>query len=380
MNDFKYPASDLDDPRALFRLMGSFWTESYQGSDLVLTICAARMAAERQTQKDLDELVAAASRIDCPVLHHEDWHPLTLLESAKNPDGFSLARFGDAGRVFELGSLKFGVPQATSLHAWALPAGMVDAPMVVNRISDPSRTLVRGVDYQVADGYIVFRDDPFADPLVPRRELFKGNAVVDREAGLWACGGKFDRRTLYRMFGYVLRLRLTSSQPYKDLLNAMFDMLVEGSVSQRVRQAWAAATGVPLVRNPQETVVVVRDEGDRKLVVTDQEAYAYAPAATVTVVPGQTVQQHEHLTDALTFYEFNRGQCPAYAEVKALAIGRGFLAAGFFGDLVFENAEVPLVVESDADGNTKVSFKVDGWPGDVERFFDELHARGLAAG
>jgi hypothetical protein len=61
-------------------------------------------------------------------------------------------------------------------------------------------------------------------------------------------------------------------------------------------------------------------------------------------------------------------------------MGPGFLTPGFLQDLVFENKDVPLIVEEDVDGFTKVSWELGGFPGDVEKFFDDLHARGVAAG
>src|SRR5690606_17803300 len=73
--------------------------------------------------------------------------------------------------------------------------------------------------------------------------------------------------------------------------------------------------------------------------------------------------------------QFQRGQVPA--ELRAVELGRGWLAAGFVGGLTFENKDVPLVVESDGV-YTRLSWELGGWDQDVRRFFDQLHARGLA--
>ena len=78
--------------------------------------------------------------------------------------------------------------------------------------------------------------------------------------------------------------------------------------------------------------------------------------------------------------EFNRGQCPPIDTVPALAVGAGLLGPGYFQDLVFINQPVPLIVSTDADGYTKLSWELGGWPGDVELFFDQVHQRGRAAG
>ena len=63
---------------------------------------------------------------------------------------------------------------------------------------------------------------------------------------------------------------------------------------------------------------------------------------------------------------------------SALAIDSGFAAACFYGDLVFENREVPLrVITSHPTKYTYVYFDLNGHPADVKQFFDEVHARGI---
>jgi hypothetical protein len=71
--------------------------------------------------------------------------------------------------------------------------------------------------------------------------------------------------------------------------------------------------------------------------------------------------------------------CKPRKALAALALDSGFLAACFYGDLIFENKDTPLVVTTDDEGYTKVSFKVAGMPQDVKQFFDEIHARGVTA-
>ena len=139
-------------------------------------------------------------------------------------------------------------------------------------------------------------------------------------------------------------------------------------------------TGTKLVVEEEETVEEVRTEIGRQLVITDKTVYQFNPTANILVSAGDEVVEGQSLADTLQFFEFNRGQCPTEAQCPAVALGRGLLGRGFFGDLVFENKAVPLVVETDVEGFTKVSWKLGGFPGDVELFFDQLHERGVAEG
>lgn len=373
---YAYPTT-LDDAETLLASLGSFWATSYGGADVVRALCDAKLAQQRQAFRDGRELVAACSRLTVPVDHAEDWYALRLAEADLNPVSYSLARYGEAGRAYGTGTgLNYGEPVRRPAYAWTLPAGMTAAPLASDRITGtPNVTLVGGIDYVIDNGLIVFRGNPFDDA----RVTAEVDADGARSLTLFVAGARFDRRTAYRQFGYALGLDEGGGPAYRDLVNAMFDGLVTGSTARAVRGAWSAATGVPMAGG-DETVELVDRNADRLLVVTDAAVYRYHPAANPLVAAGDAVVPGQALTDALAFDEFNRGQCPSPDELKALALGRGQLASGFFGDLTFRNAEVPLVIGQDADGRTRLSWELGGWPGDVERFFDELHARGLAAG
>lgn len=56
------------------------------------------------------------------------------------------------------------------------------------------------------------------------------------------------------------------------------------------------------------------------------------------------------------------------------------LVGAYFGDLMFPNREVPLVVTSDAQGRTVARFEVAGYPADVEQYWEDLHASGIQKG
>ncbi len=63
-----------------------------------------------------------------------------------------------------------------------------------------------------------------------------------------------------------------------------------------------------------------------------------------------------------------------------LAVGPGMLLPGYAGDLVFANKTVPLQVTADGAGRTRVSWEISGFAADVTRFWDAVHANGVARG
>ena len=372
MPDYTYP-TELDRPRELLGVVGSFWADSYGGGDFVASLLHAKAQQQAQAQLDLLDLVASFSRLNVPVFHVENWSLLILRESEKN--AANLPRF-DGTISFDDGE-HFDTPVASALSAWEAPAGLVDCKVVMNKITDASLTLTRGAEFYVRDGAVWFKDDPFANPDVRVVDVFEDGVVVDRAAYLWAYRGEYDWDTVYRQFGYVLGAKLRSSRPYKELVNAVYDGLVEGTTARCVEDFMSAVCDVPLAQADEQVRYVLQDTR-KKWVITDQNAYGFSPNAEVIVSVGDEVRAGQALTDALRFYDTNRGTVPA--DVRALTAGRGVLSTAFFRELTFENKTVPLVVEEGVDGYTKVSFEVGGWPADVEKFWADVHAAGVAAG
>jgi hypothetical protein len=69
---------------------------------------------------------------------------------------------------------------------------------------------------------------------------------------------------------------------------------------------------------------------------------------------------------------------PKKKDLAAIALDNGFVSACFYGDLVFENREVPLYVDTlHPTKYTYVHFPLNGLPADVKSFFDEIHHRGI---
>ena len=219
-------------------------------------------------------------------------------------------------------------------------------------------------------------------------------------------------------------IKLRTSQNYKDLVNALFSSLVDGGATvKNIDLAVSAICGVPVVIEPQEIVEVVEYDAAGLLIVTDKNVYKFHEDAVPAVSVGMLVRTGDPLVRGFEINEFFVGNtylkdvedpvdrpettkllttniyetitsedtaddlmisaapdCPAKKDLMALALDNGFLSTCFYGDLVFENKIVPLIVDADhPTGYTFVRFEVGGYPGDVERFFQEVHERGIAS-
>ncbi len=380
---FVYPASELDERAKLQAAVGSFWTDVFNDETVLASFLHARAQLDVQTQLNLMELLQTISRFSVPIYHTDNWYLLTLLETDKNAVDLANPRFDGAYTFGDPVMLSFGDTLQTPYSAWAVPEDLKQAPVILNRIVAPSLTLTHGIDYSVQEGAILFRDNPFENPYVPVREIYENNRVIDRELQLWVYRGQFEWHTLSNQFGAVIGLRLPSSQQYKRLLNAVFDGIAEGGSLRNVLSALSAICDVPLTREDGEIVENILEDARSRWIITDKHAYEFHLDASVEVAVGDVLQAGEALTGSLAYYEFNRGQTPTATQLRSLAIGKGYLSGGFFGDIVFENKDVALVVEgpnADTGNYTKVSFEIHGTPGDVEKFWDDVHEAGIAAG
>ncbi len=375
MSHYAFPNTVYDQPGNLLAVLGSWWADTYSGRDQVAAVVQGKAQVENQSMLDLLELLASLSRFTVPIYHTDNWYPLYLLASQRNDAQTSLLRY-DGSATYDAGN-RYDIPTARAFHAFPRPANMVAAPLLMNRFVAPTMTQNSGIDYILADNAIIFRSNPFDDPRVATRVVYKDGIPVDTEALVWVFNGQFDWDTIYKQFAYVIGMRLKSSLGYRNLMNAVYDSMVGGTTRATMLQAFSAMTGVPLVQEDAETIVDIVTDSVNLIVITDLSVYKFGLAALPIVSIGDKVVRGQALTDALRFDELNRGIVPP--GLKSLAIGPGLLATCFYADLVFEDRFVPLVVDThDPSGYTKVSWDLGGFPLDVQEFFDEMHSRGVA--
>lgn len=422
---FTYPGSDLDRGLTMLAVLGSFWSRTYTAKDQVLSYVQGAAGLTAQTYQNILETVAAVSRYDVPVFHTQYWTPVTLKKSDMTSGKVSGRRFNDGQATFNDGTARFDSNAGTNYFYFAAPDKLVSARQLFNKLLFPTVALTEGQDFIVdaVNSTLVFTADPFANQGFLRKKTQDDN----EEITLWAFNGQFDYSMIFTQFAYALGMQLRSSQNYKDLMNAVFDGLISGGATVKdLDMALSAICGIPLTVDPTETVEVVDYDNHGVFVSTDKHVYRFGPTAEPVVVPGQVVLAGTQLVRGFEIDEFFVGNaydpgtsedpalcCPApnavlttneYASLTtennvdllldpnlqlcrvarkpldALALDRGFLSACFYGDLVFENKVVPLVVDTaHPTGYTYVSFEVSGVPADVQRFFDEVHYRGITA-
>ena len=381
MQTFTYPQSDLDRSRALLRALGSYWATTFQAKDQMESYVQAVAESAKQNQLNLLETVAAISRFDIPVFHTENWYPITLHKRQLNKTDANNYKFSQNDITFDYdGAAVFDGVALTDFYAFPVIAELVDAGHIFDRMLFPTVDLISGVDFKIdrANSAIIFTRNPFDIATVPRTPVYGAdNALVDEVIILWAFRANLDYQYVFKQFSYAINVQLESSENAKKLVNAIFDGLVAGGAAVKVlNDALSAIFDIPLVHEDGEVVEVMANDRRGAFIATNKNVYRCPAGATPVVAVDQVLHAGDQLVDTFSIIELNRGELPD--DVAALALDKNFTTACFYGDLIFENKEMPLRVDSDHPSKyTYVDFPLGGFPADVAQFFDSVHARGI---
>ena len=364
-----FPAQ-LDDKEQILRLIGGFWSYTYEGQDLLAEALKARYDLTEQTFERLQEASDCRSRLNIPLFRKETWRYFTInskdIQNFPNLYGENTAYNDSSVYGRRTSSLPFVCP---------FPEEILDCQLISNRLSNSSVTLVRGLDFSVDNAKKIIRlnSNPFTDDRIAKQKTDDGY----EEVVLWLYKPRIDKQYVYYHFGHIINMWAKSSKEYKNIVNNVYDCLCDGTSIGKTLDAISTATGIPLAKG-DETVEYIEEDKLHKLIITDSNVYKFSKKATAIVTVGSALHQDQPLTGGFTYEEFNRGQVPSSAQ--ALSLSPDVLSKRLVSEIGFANDFKELIVEYDLNGKTKVSFEIGGHPFDVEAFWDEVHNRGLTSG
>lgn len=366
---FIYPKTDLDKAETVRSLLGGYWNEVYEGRDQVADIVDARINLWQDAVEVWNEAVDSKSRFTISPLKKKSWVYFPII---KNKGVATESSFGGGGS-YGASAINYG---ATKGIAWALPSNIKSVSQIYNRISSPSASLFEGVDYTINSltGQIIFVRDPFINPKFATRDVIV-DGVTDQEMALWLYRPKIDQRSVQQIFGLPIGLDGESNEYYKNFVNTVYDSLILGMSYGRMVSLFGHALHSP-VSNEEEIVERIHNSV-RKVIITDKNVYQLPYKAEPSVEVGDSLIAGDSLSNALSIRELQRNS--DITNINAITLPKGFIDNTFAYDLSFINENTTPTVNT-LNGITEFRFKVGGHPFDVDRFWSEVHSRGLAKG
>lgn len=369
-----YPQSVLEQQKQLLALLGGFWSGVYVGTNTPTGLVFARAQDELQAITDLNETAACQDRFAVPLHHDDHWYALRLIAEELVS---RVPRYGDGfiyGPQTDRSLIRYGVAVPADQLQADLPSGLVQIPLIFDTVgASPKLAWAQGIDYAVEAGKIVFFTNPFEYP-----DLTKD---TDGSLTLWCRHARWDRNYIGLHFGNVAGLpRRTSDVFYRRIVNALWDAYTTGSSQRCLQDLLAAIVGEPVVAANGEVVERLITEADRQFIVTDAQVYSLPRSATLRseIVVGAELEARDLLTQTVQIYNLNSGEYPA--DVGGVTIGPEMLGGSYLGGLTFRNIETTYTLTYDDNGVAKATFPVEGFADDIQRFWAEVHRRGVTDG
>ena len=366
-----YPQSVLEQRRLLLALLGGFWSGVYTGVNTPTGLVFARAQEELQALTDLNEAALCQDRYATPPLHDDHWYALRVTAADLSD---RVPRYGEGyvyGAQSDLSLIRYGVATPGLQRQISLPAGLTQIPLIFSHVgASPAVAWVQGVDYAIDNGRLVFFANPFETPGFVRE--------TDESITLWCRHAKWDRNFIGEHFGNVAGLpKRAGSETYRRMVNALWDAFTTGSSQRCLQDFLSAVVGEPVVVENGEVVTHLITEASRQFVVTDRRVYRLPATATLRseVVVGATLEAKDLLTQTVQIYDLGRGEHPA--DLGGVTIGPEMLGGAYQGGLTFRNQETVYTLAYDADGVASATFPVEGFADDVQRFWAEVHRRGV---
>jgi hypothetical protein len=370
-----FPAGLLDDAEETLSLLGTFWQQLYQGRTTAWSLCRGKNELERQTYQEVLDASAALGRNTCPVFNTILWHPLVLRYGESQPGNPLL--YGDEGALYGDSTLTYGGGTDTSV-AWTLEgvgaADLRDCLVIADGMASPSAIFTAGVDFflNTTRGVIIFREDPFQNPLIAQDLADDGVATVT----LWAFRGGYEHNTVQDQYGYAIGLEADSSANYRELVDAILDGAASGPCLASFQRAFGAMADSPFA-DGNETVEDVTGDANGVLVITDSRVYRYPATANVLVLSGDSLLPGQAIVDTVRI-DMPNGTVPA--GLTSLTVPAAFFAGVTAGNLTFTNTNETLTITTGVSGKTKLTWPMSDAASDVTAFFNAFHAKGVAAG
>lgn len=360
--DIRIIMSDFNNTSKLVSLLGDYWGDLYPSKDQVFDYVDSLNVLHKQDDINMQELDASLDRHTIPLYHKELILPFQINESTYLAQRGAFANFD--GTYNYNGATVYG--EALDMQAaFYPPENVAEVESVANSPSNPTWEQVPEID---SYGRLVLDVSPFSG-VFPIENLYNEKGEVsDRRVTLWLKNVSVDNNDVYNQLGYAMGVKLPTSEPYLDILNAMADSLVDGPTEAGLMQFLSATTGIPVVKGVCETVTAINGN----VVSTDSRTYTLNMDDTVNVSVGAILNRGTPFSEGLALFK----PADSVIDVPAIALDKGITGLCSAEPVIVPNAEKSLQYTQEED-YLKTVFPVEG--SNASEFNDLLHERGVSS-
>ena len=388
---------DLTDPRKFLNYLGSFWSQIFADREAILGLTQSNSKQLEQLYVDFTDIVRASSVFGMNSIRKELVRPIFIYESkistSSNEISFgSGIKFDDTYLVQSNATdpkLKFGGQARSVLPTFVDvdPSIKSVGNVLLNRLHNPSVTLVNGCDFIFDNNSVLFKSNPFDNSLIPRVEVpvDGSDSATDRLIVLWAVNCDIEEYSVHQKYGYVFfNSPVPDSSVELNIIQQLFRIYSGGPTIKALDSLVCAICGGPQTTEQSEVVQYIADYRDSKLVVTDMSVYTIQNTDTIRdgIVAGTVLSAGSPLTNrSLVFDSYTNPNW--WTSLSGIAIRDDYCVSDI-SNVSFLNKEVPFnqtgVIQGKdgrvvADGN----FYLAGSPRDIDKFWNSVRERSIAS-
>jgi len=314
----------------LYKLLGSFWTRLWQEPDLISGLVSAFAAIDRDLDYFADTIKDYLSRADIPINKTFNYRHILVKTSELKPVS---AKVGE----FTIGS-SFITGQPFLPLKWECPITYTDASLIVDSISNPRIVYCKNQDFIIKDGYLIFFSNPALKDFNTTARVNQ-DGTVDIAYSMWLLSAKADTGLLRDIFGATINWNTPSSRYAKNLLNRMWDLLVQGATIKNIVGLLCAIVDADICE-ADGVITEVWTEANRNFVAIGNTIYSAPSRFTHLKAVGDTVKVGDQLFDVVKIYS-GSDDIPSNVFL-GLCVDSSLTNAAFKDGLIFVNKEVDL--------------------------------------
>lgn len=323
---------------SLYRqFVSDFWTTVFKDQAFVKAVLAHCDGLEEQTLSDADYALKSASRRELPGFRSVKWRQITIYESdiLKDP------RLFDDGAVFDSGAV-FDEAGPADVFFMPVDPDVAAIGFIMDDVAAPSVAWQNGVDFRfdLSARGVYARLHPSTAGF--KRVPLPGRSGPEPESGfrVWARGVSLDRGDLRRLYADTVRVLSGEGAYYKRLVNALWNLRVDGCTLLNLRAALSAVADSDVALEAG-TVADVFEEAGRLWVRVDDALWSAPDRSSAIVSVGDRVSKGALLFGSVAIY--SPEQTIPRTDVPGLHLGKGFMGAAMEGGgLLVENKDLPF--------------------------------------